>query len=137
MFGIFKRKPSDDVNAVLPVSTDMHSHILPGIDDGSPDIETSLRLVKGIYNLGIRTTVATPHIIGDMYRNTHETINAALAKLKDACATAGIDIAISAAAEYMLDDYFMKLLRHDEPLLAIHDNIILNGTILCLTYKQP
>lgn len=125
MFGIFKKKPSDETPAVLPVSTDIHSHILPGIDDGSPDIETSLRLVKGIYDIGIRTTVATPHIIGDMFRNTPETINAALSKLKEACATAGIDIAISAAAEYMLDDYFMKLLRTEATLLTLHDKIIL------------
>lgn len=125
MFGLFKKKPSDEINAVLPVSTDIHSHILPGIDDGSPDIETSLRLVKGIYNLGIRNTVATPHIIGDMFRNTPETIGAALAKLKEACATEGIDISINAAAEYMLDDYFMKLLRSENQLLAIHDKIIL------------
>ena len=110
---------------MLPVSTDIHSHILPGIDDGSPDIETSLRLVKGIYDIGIRTTVATPHIIGDMFRNTPETIGAALAKLKEACAAEGIDIAISAAAEYMLDDYFMKLLRSEAPLLTVHDKLLL------------
>jgi tyrosine-protein phosphatase YwqE len=81
---------------------------LPGIDDGSPDIETSLQLVRGIHDLGISKTVATPHIIADMYRNTPEIINGALANLRAACEIAEIKIEISAAAEYMLDDYFFK-----------------------------
>ena len=126
MFSFFKKKnPAEPAPEFLPFQTDIHSHILPGIDDGSPDIATSLQLVKGIYDLGIRKTVATPHVISDMYRNTPETINAALDKLKIAIADAGMDIEIGAAAEYMLDDYFIKLLSSDVPLLCIHKNIIL------------
>src|SRR4051812_11047188 len=126
MFNFFKKK--EDValeNDLLPIKTDIHSHILPGIDDGSPDIETSLQLVRGIYDLGIRKSVATPHVIGDLYRNTPETIGNALEKLKAACATEGIDIELSAAAEYMLDGYFMTMLRDKTPLLTVHKNIIL------------
>lgn len=125
MFDFLKRKNKDAFIDTLPVTTDIHSHILPGIDDGSPDIETSLQLVKGIYALGIRNTVATPHVICDLYRNTPDTINAALSLLKNACAEAKIDITISAAAEYMLDDYFLQLLKAPAPLLAIHKNLIL------------
>src|ERR1700744_416487 len=107
MFSFFsKKKEEQESNGTLFITTDIHSHILPGIDDGSPDIETSLRLVKGIYNLGIRKSIATPHVISDMFRNTPETINTALVKLKEACEEAKIDIELSAAAEYMLDDYF-------------------------------
>ena len=125
MFDFLKRKSNDPVIDTLPITTDIHSHILPGIDDGSPDIATSLQLVQGIYSLGIRKTVATPHIISDLYRNTPATINAALSKLKIACAEAKIDIAIQAAAEYMLDDHFLQLLRDTSPLLTIHKNLIL------------
>ncbi len=127
MFSFFnKKKEAQESSQTLPVTTDIHSHILPGIDDGSPDIETSLKLVKGIYDLGIRKSVATPHVISDMFRNTPETINAALKKLQDACAVAGIDIELTAAAEYMLDDYFTKLLATNKSqLLTIHGNIIL------------
>lgn len=127
MFNFFKKKRNTGEGAIrhLPVSVDIHSHILPGIDDGSPDIETSLLLVKGIHELGIKKTVATPHIIADLYRNTPETINEALDKLKAAVKKEAIDIEITAAAEYMLDDYFVKQLRSGEPLLTIHKNIIL------------
>lgn len=109
----------------LPISTDIHSHILPGIDDGAPDVETAVELVRGLYNLGIRHTVATPHIIGDLYRNNASTIKAALLVLQDACAAAQINISIAAAAEYMLDDYFTKLLRSGEPMLTVHKKYLL------------
>ncbi|MGG9972131.1 tyrosine-protein phosphatase [Ferruginibacter sp. SUN002] len=126
MFSFFKRSNSGEATlTTLPVSTDIHSHILPGIDDGSPDIDTSLSLVRGLYELGIRETVATPHVIGDLYRNTPETINAALLKLQEACAAAAIDIRISAAAEYMMDDNFMRLLKDKNSLLTIKDKVVL------------
>jgi tyrosine-protein phosphatase YwqE len=125
MFSFFKKKDTAVTNLSLLVNTDMHSHILPGIDDGSPDIETSIELIKGLYKLGIRETIATPHIIGDLYRNTPETINAALDKLKVAVADAAIDIKIFAAAEYMIDDNFYNLVMTKSPLLTIKDKIIL------------
>ena len=126
MFNLFKKKDnSTEPLALLPFDLDIHSHILPGIDDGAPDIETSLQLIKGLYELGIRKTIATPHIIGDLYRNTPETIGAALDKTKEACVGAGIEIEIRAAAEYMLDDHFMSLLNNKAPLLTLHKNILL------------
>ena len=126
MFNLFKKKSSfSDAPGLLPVATDIHSHILPGIDDGAPNLETSLHLIKGLYALGIRKSIATPHIIGDLYRNTPETISAALEKVKQGCIDAGIDMEISAAAEYMLDDHFMELLQQGSPLLTLHKNILL------------
>ena len=104
---------------------DIHSHILPGIDDGAPDLETSIHLIKGLYALGIRKSIATPHIIGDLYRNTPETINKALFKVRMACSNEGINMEISAAAEYMLDDHFMELQGQLQPLLTLYKNIIL------------
>lgn len=127
MFNLFKKKAKgkEPVPESLPFTTDIHSHILPGIDDGAPDIETSLELVQGLYALGIRKSIATPHIIGDLYRNTPQTIAAALEKLQTACAEVGIEMELSAAAEYMLDDYFLDLLQKKERLLTLHENILL------------
>jgi len=134
MFNFFRNKRSvDNLPANLPVTLDIHSHILPGIDDGARDIDTSLQLIQGLYDLGIRRSIATPHIIGDMYRNTPETINAALERTRAACKKAGIDIELSAAAEYMLDDYFMELLKNRSPLLTLHKNILLTE----ISYSTP
>lgn len=112
---------------------DIHSHILPGLDDGSPDIETSLELVKALSDAGINRLICTPHIIADIYRNTPGTINAALEILKKACLQNGLHIDVSAAAEYMLDDHFMELLRTKQPLLTLRKNYILTE----LSFAMP
>jgi tyrosine-protein phosphatase YwqE len=126
MFNLFKKNKNDTpVPEHLPFNTDIHSHILPGIDDGSPNLETSLQLIEGLYNQGIKKTIATPHIIGDLYRNTPQTINTALQQVQQACSQKGLLIEIAAAAEYMIDDYFIELLKKDEPLLTLHKNLLL------------
>ena len=107
------------------LSQDIHSHILPGIDDGSPDIETSLEILRSLSEAGVRKFICTPHVIGDMYRNTPETINDALERLQKALRQNGMSIEISAGAEYMLDDHFMQLLHNKEPLMKLTKNYIL------------
>jgi protein-tyrosine phosphatase len=125
MFSIFKKKKSVISSSYFPITTDIHSHILPGIDDGSPDVETSLALIDGLLKIGITSSIATPHIIGDMYRNNAETIGTALTKLKTALQEKQINFKVKAAAEYMLDDYFLALLKNRTPLLTLKDNKVL------------
>lgn len=103
----------------------MHSHILPGIDDGSPDVSTSVALVKGLMSLGVTRSIATPHIISDMYRNTPETIQGALEQLRTALKEEGINYTLDAAAEYMMDAAFFDRLEKGEALLCIKDRMIL------------
>ncbi len=126
MFGFFKKEKATEFDGnYFPINSDMHSHILPGLDDGSPDIETSLELIKGLIDLGITRSVATPHIIGDVYRNTADTIFPALDSLQTALAEKNIDFEVAAAAEYQLDDYFLQLLRSKEKLLTLSGNHLL------------
>ena len=107
------------------LSQDIHSHLLPGIDDGSPDIDTSLEILRSLSEAGIQKFICTPHVIGDMYRNTPETIHDALDRLQKALRQKGMTMEISAAAEYMLDDHFMELLRSKQPLMKLTKNYIL------------
>ena len=123
MFSLFKTKSSS--STYFPITTDMHSHILPGIDDGAPDVEASVELVKGLMELGVTHSIATPHVISDMYRNTPETIGKALAELRSALEERGINYKVDAAAEYMMDAAFFEMIKNNEPLLTIKDNIIL------------
>jgi protein-tyrosine phosphatase len=125
MLSFFKKKNTYTDNGYFPIQTDIHSHILPGIDDGSPDVETSLELIKGLMDLGITQSIATPHIIGDMFRNNAETINNALQTLRSSLIEKQINFSVNAAAEYMLDYYFLELLSKKIPLLTIKDNIVL------------
>jgi tyrosine-protein phosphatase YwqE len=124
MFSLFKKKEKLNFD-YFPISLDMHSHILPGIDDGSPNLETSIELIKGLMSLGVKKSIATPHIIGDLYRNNPETINGALQLLQAELKKQQINFEVSAAAEYMLDSYFFELLNNGQKLLTLKDNIIL------------
>src|ERR1017187_7465650 len=105
MLNFFKRHSADDdLYDFSCMAQDIHCHLLPGIDDGSPDVETSIALIQSLAAAGITRFICTPHIIGDLYRNTPETIQAALAILKKACADNHLEVQLSAAAEYMMDD---------------------------------
>lgn len=103
----------------------MHSHLLPGIDDGSPDMETSLQLIRGMTELGFSKLITTPHIMWDMYKNTSEIILAKLDLLRAAVKTEGLAVEINAAAEYFLDDYVAGLLKNNEPLLTVSGKMVL------------
>jgi tyrosine-protein phosphatase YwqE len=133
MFGFGKKNKIATPAYGLNIKQDIHSHILPGLDDGSPDIETSLQLIKGLHALGIKRSIATPHIIGDMFRNNRDTINTALDRLKNAIKEDGIDFVVHGAAEYMLDDYFMNLMHEKVPLLTLEKNLVLTE----LSYAMP
>jgi tyrosine-protein phosphatase YwqE len=104
----------------------MHSHLLPGIDDGSPDMETSIQLIKGMVAQGFTKLITTPHIMWEMYPNTPEIINEKLALVKDAVAAEGINVELHAAAEYFLDDHVEGILKRGEKLLTISGNMVLS-----------
>ena len=126
MFGFFKKK---EVKKVVDfnysgVITDMHSHVLPGIDDGAQTPEESIVLIKKMMDLGIRKIIATPHIMLDYYRNDHESIFNALAILKEELKVQNIDIDISAAAEHYFDESFEQRVE-DRKVLTMGDNYVL------------
>lgn len=124
MISFFKNK-KDGNEFYFPITTDIHSHILPQLDDGSTDVETSILLIKGLMSAGIKKSIATPHIIGDIYRNNADTINHSLSILKNELKKREIDFEVSAAAEYMLDSYFYDLLENKKKLLTLKNNMIL------------
>ncbi|WP_245857046.1 tyrosine-protein phosphatase [Lutibacter flavus] len=104
---------------------DIHSHLLPNIDDGSKSFEESASLIKRLNSYGIKNFVATPHIMDGVWNNTSSIIQTKLYELTDYLNKQGIkDIQIRAAAEYMLDSNFEKLL-YSEKLLTIKDQFIL------------
>lgn len=93
------------------LKTDIHSHILPGIDDGAQTLEESLELVTQFIDMGYRSLVATPHIKFDHYPNTRVSIEHALTELRAALTARDIQIPVKAAAEYYIDDHFLQLLN--------------------------
>jgi protein-tyrosine phosphatase len=126
MFGLFKKKEvkrtvSFDYSTVV---TDMHSHVLPGIDDGAQTVEDSIYLVKKMMSLGIKKIIATPHVMIDYYRNDAESIGNALSLLNSELKNQNINIDITAAAEHYFDETFEQ--RIDErKAFTMGDNYVL------------
>lgn len=89
--------------------TDMHSHLIPGIDDGSADMDTSVTMIKEMKALGYRKLITTPHISSDFYPNTPEILQNGVTLLNEKLQEENIRITIDVAAEYMIDDGFTKL----------------------------
>lgn len=112
----FAKKPVSEPD-FTPLVCDLHSHMIPGIDDGSKDMEMSIEMVRGMMALGFKKIITTPHIMSDGFPNTPEKILPRLEKLKTALADAGIEVEIEAAAEYYLDEAFEKMIA-SEPLLT-------------------
>lgn len=104
----FNKEKSD---GKLFYCTDLHAHILPGIDDGSPDVDTSLQLLHTMQSWGIKHIFATPHIIDDVYENSPDTIEPAYQALKEKMTQEGIDIDLHYSAEYRMDEHFRELLQ--------------------------
>jgi len=124
IFSFFKNKHKE-ITSQLKV--DIHSHIIPAIDDGSQCMDESLTLLRGMEALGYKKIITTPHIMSDAYQNTPESINSGLKALRNAAVNDGITMKIEAAAEYYLDDHFYELIKKGE-LLTLKDNYLLFET---------
>lgn len=127
MFSIFKKKKAPEKDVTFnyeSIMVDMHSHVLPGIDDGAKNPEESIVLIKKMMELGIKKVIATPHIMADFYRNTPETIGNALELLKAELIKENIDIVVEAAAEHYFDETFEARVDNHK-LLTMGDNYAL------------
>ncbi|MFO7895998.1 MAG: CpsB/CapC family capsule biosynthesis tyrosine phosphatase [Candidatus Cloacimonadales bacterium] len=82
---------------------DIHTHILPAIDDGSQDMRQSLDQLKLMSKAGVSAVVLTPHYISNYYQNDPSKIAAATQKLAAAAEKANIPITLHQGAEILLD----------------------------------
>jgi tyrosine-protein phosphatase YwqE len=124
MFSLFKKKITIP-SGLSGLRCDMHSHLIPGIDDGSPDLETSIRLIRGFMDLGYKKIITTPHINVDIFPNTPDIIDYGRAIVVEELQRLNIEIEFRAAAEYLMDERFSQLLAAGEPLLTLKDNLVL------------
>jgi len=111
----------------IPVNIDIHSHLVPGIDDGSQSMDESIKLIKELKSLGYTKLITTPHIMGDYFKNDEYSIISGLKMLRQELSTQEISIEIDAASEYYIDDHFMKLIEKGE-ILSFGDKYVLVET---------
>lgn len=106
VFSIFSKK-SDSDNKLF-FTTDMHSHVVPGIDDGSPSVERSVELVQRMMGWGLEKLIVTPHVTQDTFENTPEIIEEAYGQLQTGLKEAGIELEMDHSAEYRIDEQFVE-----------------------------
>ncbi len=123
MLSIFK--PKIVLKDLIPNNhVDIHSHLLPGIDDGATNFEDSLRLTQSLQGFGITQFITTPHIIHNLWDNTSGQIKSDENKMILELEKHQITLPFHAAAEYMMDDYFVKLFKSGD-VLTLKANYVL------------
>jgi protein-tyrosine phosphatase len=98
---------------------DIHSHLLPGIDDGAQTINDTLFLLDSLKNMGISNFITTPHIFSGFWDNTKDKIQALELETN-----LNNNTSFKAAAEYLMDDHFVSLFQKKE-ILTLKDNYVL------------
>ncbi|WP_316817979.1 tyrosine-protein phosphatase [Pedobacter nyackensis] len=117
----FFNRSKSSYNDFSAIATDMHSHLIPGVDDGAKDIADSLQLIKGLSELGFTKLYTTPHTLQDIHPNTSETLKNGHAQL-DGKLPHGMTLNLS--SEYYLDEEFKKQLTSNQ-LIPLPGNRLL------------
>ena len=112
----------------MPIKTDIHSHLIPAIDDGVQSIEESIAVLKEMEALGYEKIITTPHTMPGTYDNTPENIYAGLEVMRNAIEKAGINIQLEAATEYYLDETFVELIDSGAKLMTFGKKHVLFET---------
>ncbi len=120
-----KKQPPEKPEPALKI--DLHSHLIPGIDDGSKTMEQSLEMLRAMQALGYEKVITTPHVMSDAYQNSTQTIVNGLQSLREASLANGITIEIEAAAEYYLDEELIRRLERGD-ILTLGDKYLLFET---------
>lgn len=123
MFSFFKKIPQENF-----LKTDIHSHLLPGIDDGVKTWEESLTIIRTLANLGVEKIITTPHIMSDYYENTPKIIRSKQDELINHVKDKGLDIVIEAAAEYYVDEKIFEYVENNGEILSFGNNYVLIET---------
>ena len=120
MLSLFKSKPK--LSDLIPSGyVDIHSHILPGIDDGAKTLEDTEFLLEEMKQLGFTKVITTPHTMSTVWENTPETIKNALTKVESKLT---LPFEIQAASEYLLDESVINKAKNGE-LLTLKGNFAL------------
>ena len=112
----------------LKLEVDIHSHLLPGIDDGVKSFEESLEILKSLSELGYNKAITTPHIYPEVYPNTPEIIEDKFHQLQQHVLARGLEIEVEYAAEYFLDASFLETIRKGDKILTFGEKYVLFET---------
>lgn len=121
---LFRSKSNRIAYDLSDLKIDVHSHLLPGIDDGSQSIEETIGMLLKFVDLGYQKVITTPHIMQDHYPNTSKIIKKGLEEVREEIVKSNIPISIDAAAEYYFDEFLFTKIKEGD-ILTFGDNFVL------------
>ncbi|MDH4093044.1 MAG: capsular biosynthesis protein [Cyclobacteriaceae bacterium] len=121
-------RKKEPIKTIDPLQIDIHSHLLPRLDDGVQSYEESEDVILHFKKLGYKKLITTPHVMSDAYKNTTKKILARLDKLRMYLENQEIDMQIEAAAEYYLDEQVYQMVEQNEEMLTFGKNFLLFET---------
>jgi len=125
LFGkLFSKSQAAEPFDLRVIGVDMHSHLIPGIDDGSKSMDETIAMLAKFESLGYRKVITTPHIMNEVYPNTPEIILAGLENVRSTAKQLKLNIEIEAAAEYYFDESLVEKTKN-KSLLSFGDNYVL------------
>lgn len=123
MFSFLKSKPK--LKELIPNNfVDIHSHLLPGIDDGAKNLDDSKLILEHMKNFGFKKVITTPHTIKTVWDNTTESILSAKKAVIAAFPEISSELSLGCASEYFMDENFVLLFK-SEKLLTLKNNYVL------------
>ena len=123
MLSFFKSKPT--LASLIPNNyVDIHSHVLPGIDDGAKNLKDSQFLMESMIGFGFKKCITSPHTMANVYNNTIESITSAKKSVENELSDLAQKLDLKAASEYFIDENFIENFKSN-PLLTIKDNYVL------------
>jgi tyrosine-protein phosphatase YwqE len=125
VFSFFKSPPKKNHR---PLTTDIHSHLLAGLDDGVKSMEEAEEVILRFKDLGYSKCITTPHIMSDFYRNEPAQIQNKLNLLRQHLLEKKISFTLEAAAEYYLDETLLQRVSENEMLLTFGSRFLLFET---------
>jgi tyrosine-protein phosphatase YwqE len=121
---LFSSKSNKTPFDLSDLKTDVHSHLIPGIDDGSQSMEETIGMLLKFVDLGYQKVITTPHIMQDHYPNTSEIIKKGLEEVRQEIDKLNIPISIEASAEYYFDEFLFKKIKEGD-ILTFGDSYVL------------
>ena len=110
---LFKKSKKIDLSEL---HTDVHSHLIPGIDDGAKTLDHTIGMLLKFQELGYKKVITTPHVLSDLYPNTPEIILNGYEKVKSELARINLNIGFETAAEYFYDEHLVSEIENDTVL---------------------
>jgi tyrosine-protein phosphatase YwqE len=123
LFSLFRGATLEN-NSLANIKADIHSHLLPGIDDGAPTMDHTIGMLRKMQALGFKKLILTPHVMSGVYDNTTAIITEKLETVRQVAKQAEIELDLEASAEYFFDETLFKRIA-ERDLLPFHTNHIL------------